>query len=102
MFYRNSVRIELERKKIVQQVTIGFEAKASALHSNIVAGAREEMELETEDFLVKARKIADKVYLATPTYEANYPKTLIRRLFPAVGHVSVSTAGLKLKKIARI
>lgn len=101
-FYSNSTRIEEERLKIMKQITDGMQTKGNALHQAIVDVARQEPELTDEDFLIKAHKISKKVYLNTPGYEAGMPKELMRDLLQDKIMITTSTAGTKLKKIAKI
>lgn len=101
-FYSLAQRIEKERLLVVDQIIIGFETKCKALHENNSLLAKELREMDIDNFSRECSKVADRIYIDTPGFEAHLPKQLITILLGSIQFVSTSTASSKLKKIARM
>jgi len=101
-FYSTVCRIEEERVMSIKQISLGFETKAIALHQAIVDVAKEEHNMEREEFLNRVNRVAKKVYLNTPGFEASMPKELMYSLLKDISYITTSTAGVKIKKVAKM
>ena len=101
-FYSIASRIEEERATLIRLISFGFEIKCKTLHQVIVELAKDEYQISDVEFTSKINQIANKVYMDTPGFEASMPKEHINKLFNSYVHITTSTAGLKLKRIAKL
>lgn len=101
-FYSTVCRIEEERSILIKQIITSFLTKCRALHEAVVDTAKERCDISDEEFLTITGKIAKKVYLDTPKFQSLMPQKLMSSLLQNIRYITTSTAGLKIKKIARI
>jgi tRNA G10 N-methylase Trm11 len=101
-FYSTACRIEKERLILIKQIIFGFETKCEAMHKSFIDIAKQKYEISKDEFLAITEKIAEKARMNTPGFQSDVPKILINSLLQNIKYITTSTAGLKIKKIARI
>ena len=101
-FYNSALRVEEERSLIVRQIIIGFETKCRALHENNSVLAKEYRDLDVHTLKNEFQKVAERIWIETPGFEAGMPKQLISMILANLQYVTTSTASKTLKKIAKM
>ncbi len=98
-FYKTAYRIEEQRNLVREQICSTFIEKSKVMQQK--AGDIAINEKDTDEFDKKVRIVYSLISRHTPGLEGDRPKMLIKQLTSDSKMVTTTTAGIKLKNIAK-
>jgi len=100
-FYHLAERIERERKLLREQIEITIKEKARAFQEQAATIANQMWDQEKQTYDERVKKISDLFFRSTPEFSGRFTRELMVKLLQEINPVTTTTAGLKIKKIAK-